>query len=67
MRAATNQLIELTRRNPQITRDPLEILAIHLPDLAELAPMLEPLGERIDQELNPGIWLALRDHDIPSD
>src|ERR1700752_3986767 len=40
-----NQTFQLDGRNPQIARDAVELDTVELPHLADLATMLEPVGE----------------------
>src|SRR5712664_3077765 len=65
MRPPTDQRIQFTRRNLQFARDAVKIGAIHLAYLAQLPPVLQPVGKRIDQKLNAGIWMILGGHGAP--
>src|SRR3954466_13638382 len=53
--AVANQLFEIVRRDPQILRDAIEIGAVELPDLVQLAAMLQPACKGLDEVLDNGI------------
>src|SRR3954470_9290633 len=59
MRAVAHQLVQIAGRDPQVASDPIDGLLVHLP---ERAPVLEPVGQAIDQQLEPGIGVVLVGH-----
>jgi hypothetical protein len=57
-----NQPVEIIRRNPEVARNQVEICPVHAADFAQLAAVLEPVGELVDQVLDSGIGLVLGGH-----
>ena len=53
MRSLPDQRIELAGRHLQIAGDPDELRGVDLADLAELPPVLQPVGEGLDQLIGP--------------
>ena len=62
VRSGPNQPLEIIRRNPEVVRDQVEIGPVHAADFAQLAAVLEPVGELVDQVLDGGIAFVLGGH-----
>ena len=66
--AVTDQLFQIVGCDPQIVRDPVEIGAIELPYLVQLAAMLQPARKGVDEVLDDGLRPACGAHGkLPSD
>src|SRR3954463_7665972 len=62
MLAVTDQILQIVRRDPEIVRDPVEIGAVELPNLVQLAAMLQPARKGLDEVLDDGIRPACGAH-----
>ncbi len=60
--AMADQLFEIVGRHPQVVRDPVELRAIELAYLVQLAAMLQPGGKGLDEILDDGIRPACGAH-----
>jgi hypothetical protein len=65
VRPAADELVEITGRDLQVGCDAIELGAVHLAQLIELALMLEPIGEPVDQIGHAGIRAAMDGHRTP--
>src|SRR4051812_2157851 len=64
MRPLLNQPGQIIGRNPQVAGDAVEVGTVHLADLVELAPVMQPVAKGIDQILDGGICV-LGGHGTP--
>src|SRR5437899_1940585 len=53
----THQRFEIGGRNPQIAGDLVETGGVHFAHFPNLAPVLQPVAEGIDHEIDDGIWV----------
>ena len=64
MRTLADQRLQFGGRHPQLAGDPVEIGGVHLAHFPQLAPVLQPIAERVDHELDDGIMLFLNGHGV---
>jgi hypothetical protein len=56
LRSLTNQLVEIVAGNLQIAGDAVDRGVFELAHFVQLAAVLEPVGERVEQPLKTGKW-----------